>query len=190
MKNDPEYEADFQRLIIEQRIDRHEFFRDLQDDFGFDEPPLYAQYHQLSFLDGLPTAEKNAVLIRAAVRHLRTLIDHSTALYCMLSIQGWDEWQNNGLLDPRFFIAAPDHHPDPAGPRGILDYLHFNPPTSPYSAFVADALDNDPSLITQEAPQHDHRVYVRPTPLVHHLPDLPLNPAKRPHAFSSAPRTA
>jgi hypothetical protein len=163
MTDDPEHEADFQRLIIEQKIDRHEFFRDLPDDFGFDEPPLYAHYHQLRFLDNLPTDEKNAILIRAGVRHLRALIDHSRDLYCMLSIQGWDEWENDGLLDPRFFGAAPAHRPDPADPRGVLDYLHFNPPTSPYSAFVADALDHDPSLIVQENTTYEPRVYVRPT---------------------------
>lgn len=65
---------------------------------------------------------------------------------------------------PQILHRRPRPPPRPRRPRGILDYLHFNPPTSPYSAFVADALDNDPSLITQEAPQHDHRVYVRPTP--------------------------
>ncbi|WP_433462419.1 hypothetical protein [Spirillospora sp. CA-128828] len=165
MKDAPEYEADFQRLITEQRIDRHEFFGNLPDDFGYDEPPLYAQYHQLRFLNSLPTDEKNGVLVRAAVRHLRTLIDHGHDLYCMLSIQGWDEWENGGLLDPRFFNAAPDHRPDPRDPRTILDCLRFDPPTSRYSAFVANALDHDPALIFHEniASHDEPRVYVRPT---------------------------
>ena len=58
MKDDPEYEADFQRLITEQGIGRHEFSRDLPEGFGFDEPPLYAHYGQLGFLDGYPSRRR------------------------------------------------------------------------------------------------------------------------------------
>ncbi|WUI02410.1 hypothetical protein OHR68_11595 [Spirillospora sp. NBC_00431] len=162
------YEAEFRRLITEQRLDPPVFFRDLPDAFGYDEPPLYAHYHQLGFLDALPTAEKNHVLIRAAVRHLRALVEHKTRqdIYCMLSIQRWDEWENGGLIDPRFFTAFLTRRPDPADPRGVLDYLIFNAPTSHYSAFTATALHHDPTLTIHEdihSTPHEPRVYVRPS---------------------------
>ncbi|MGH3243419.1 MAG: hypothetical protein ACRDNL_23780 [Spirillospora sp.] len=163
-----EYEPEFRRLVAVQRIEPSGVCRDLPADFGFDEPPLYAHYDQLGFLDALPIAEMNHVLIRAAVRHLRALIEHQTRpdIYCMLSIQRWDEWEDGGLLDPRFFTASLSHRPAPADPRCVLDYLTFDAPTSHYSTFTAVALHHDPTLTIHEdihSTPHEPRVYVRPT---------------------------
>ncbi|GAB2713504.1 hypothetical protein GCM10027089_41780 [Nocardia thraciensis] len=71
---------------------------------------------------------------------------------------------DSGLFTPAFWYTNPSTRPDPADPRGILDYLIFHPPTSRYSKVVADALDHDPAFLIQDDEGTDpwkRRVYVR-----------------------------
>lgn len=165
MHIDPRFAADFARLIHHQRLDDLDAF--LKPVELFDEPPLCSRLDQLAFLDGLPTEQKNRLLIRAAVAHLPRIVEHGRGhdFSCMVSILGWDEFEDGGLIRPAFWYTNPSNRPDPADPRGILDYLHFNPPTSRYSMFVADALDHDPAyLIHDDDAETDpwtRRVYVR-----------------------------
>ena len=166
MDIDPRFEADFARLIHEQSLDDLDAF--LKPLELFDEPPLYSMYSQLTFLDGLTVEQKNRLLIRAAVAHLERIVDHCRGhdFYCMVSVLGWDEFDEGGLVDPRFWNADPTTRPNPDDPRGVLDYLRFHPPTSRYSTFVADALDHDPDYLIYEDedmtdPWKPRRVYVR-----------------------------
>ncbi|SPT49673.1 Imm15 family immunity protein [Actinomadura madurae] len=162
---DPRFAADFARLIHHQLLDDFDSFLKRVDDF--DEPPLYTQYAQLAFLGGLTTEQKNRLLIRAAVAHLPRIVEHGHGhdFYCMVSILGWDEFENGGLIRPAFWYTNPSTRPDPGDPRGILDYVQFNPPASRYSVFVAGALDHDPGyLIHDDSGTGDpwmRRVYVR-----------------------------
>jgi hypothetical protein len=162
---DPRFAVGFARLIHQQLLDDLDSFLEPVEDF--DEPPLYSQYAQLAFLDGLTTDQKNRLLIRAAVAHLPRIVGHGRGhdFYCMVSILDWGDFEDGGLICPAFWYTNPSTRPALADPRGILDYVHFNPPTSHYSRFVADALDHDPAyLIHDDSGTGDpwtRRVYVR-----------------------------
>jgi hypothetical protein len=74
-------------------------------------------------------------------------------IYCMVSVLGWHDLDDGGLVRPAFWYADPHTRPDPADPRGILDYLTFTEPTSRYGAFAADAVDHDPACCGPDGPQ-------------------------------------
>ncbi|WP_406300700.1 Imm15 family immunity protein (plasmid) [Embleya sp. NBC_00888] len=166
MEVDPKYADGFARLIRQERLDDFDGF--LRPVELFDEPPLWSRYDRLTFLDGLPVEEKNRLLIRAAAAHLPRIVEHGRGHHfvCMSTVLGWDEFDEGGLLRPAFWYADPRTRPDPADPRGILDYLRFAPVTSDRGRFVAEALDHDPNLpVTEDEAGVDAaiwRVYVRP----------------------------
>lgn len=162
---DARFAADFARLIHQERLDDVDRF--LKPVELFDEPPLYSRFGQLAFLDGLPVEQKNRLLIRAAAAHLHQIVEHGREhdFYCMLCILvDFDTVDGSGLLIPAFWYTNPSTRPDPTDPRGILDYLVFDLPTSHYSGVVADALDHDPAFVIQDDEGTDiwgRRVYVR-----------------------------
>lgn len=164
MHLDPRFAAGFARLIRHQRLDALDSFLESVDDF--DEPPLYSQFAQLAFLDGLTTEQKNRLLIRAAVAHLPRIAEHLRGhdFFCMVSIVNWADFEDGGLITPAFFCTDLSVRPRSADPRGVLDYIPFTPPTSRYSTFVADALGHDPAYLIHDDPGKDlwtTRVYVR-----------------------------
>jgi hypothetical protein len=134
----------------------------------FAEAPLYSQDAQVSFLDGLPVRERNTVLIRFAVKHLKTLIlyraEHFAAsdddFVAMVSIMGWEHHDPDvDLLVPYLWSANPS--------RLELTGALLTPATTACSAFVAQALGNDPAYAIHEGYHSGHppyldRVYVRP----------------------------
>ena len=162
---DPAVKAGFRHLLELEGLDRlDELMR--VDDF-FEELPLYSRYAQLSFLDGLPVAERNRLLVRAAVSYLPVVLDHARDYYagrdrdyfCMVAVQSWEDFDEGGLVTPYLWFANPS--------RGVFDHLRFDPPQSSYSAFVAEALDHDPSFMLNEGLRdlpggpYVERVYVR-----------------------------
>lgn len=90
--------------------------------------------------------------IRAAAAHLPVIVEHGWGhdFFCMLSILDWADFGHGGLVTPTFFHTNSGTRPDLRDPRGILYYLRFDPPTGRYSAFVADALDDDPDYLVSE----------------------------------------
>jgi hypothetical protein len=164
MQIDPRFAAGFERLIRDQFLDDLDGFLTRVE--LFDEPPLYSRFDQLTFLDGVPVEERNRLLVRAAAAHLPAIVGHARGhdSFCMLSILGWEDFDGGSLITPTFFVTNPSTRPDPEDPRGILDYLCFDPPTSHYSAFVADALEHDPRYLIHEdlgSTPGVMRVYVR-----------------------------
>lgn len=148
MEMDGRFRGAFARLLADQ---------DLADLDGlmeyrgyFDELPLYSTYPQIAFLAPLPAEERNRVLIRTAAAHLDAVLHHSLMFYagrehdhfCAVAITEWDEFDAGGLVTPRFWYANPS--------RGVFDHLVLDPPTSGYSAFVADCLDRDPAYALAE----------------------------------------
>lgn len=167
MELDPRFKAEFEQLIRLQELDQLEGFMAPID--LFDEPPLYSRFSQVAFLDGLPPAEKNRVLIRAAAWYLPVIVKYSREFhagrendfFCMLSIVDWEDFDEGGLLAPTFWYTNPS--------QGILDQIRLEPPNSAYSTFVAEALDHDPSFLVWEdlaslpgTPYYE-RVYVQLT---------------------------
>ncbi|PSK97177.1 hypothetical protein CLV63_109181 [Murinocardiopsis flavida] len=164
MDDDAAIAAGFRRLLHEQGLDRLDTFREPLS--TFDEPPLYARYDQLGFLDGLPVPERNRRLIRAAAAHLRAIVAHISGhgTWCMLAIHGWEGFDAGGLLRPTFCTASLESRPDPRDPRTVLDYLRFDPPQSRFSAFTAHALADTPDCAIEEdlvSTPGVQRVYVR-----------------------------
>jgi Immunity protein 15 len=141
MDLDPRFRADFEQLVRVEGLDRLD---DLMVTSLFEEVPLYSRYAHVAFLDPLPVAERNRLLIRAAAWYLPVILAHAAASYagrdhdyfCMLAVSSWDDFDGGGLVSPAFWYTNPS--------RGVLDQLRREPPTSPYSSFVADALDRDP----------------------------------------------
>lgn len=148
VRMEPRFRADFERLLAEQ---------DLTDLDGlmtypgyFDELPLYSSYDQLAFLDDLTVPERNRVLVRAGAAHLGTILEHARHYYagrpfdyhCELSVTEWDEFEEGGLITPRFLYLNPS--------RGYFKHAQYTPPTSPYSDFVATCLDHDPDYTLSE----------------------------------------
>lgn len=167
---DETFQSEFARLLREEELDNLEYFMAPP---LFAEEPLYSQYSQVSFLDGLSVRERNAVLIRAAVKHLHTLIDYSKAYFAgrdydfvaMVSIQGWDRMDPAvDLLTPYLWSANPS--------RLEVSGRLLAPPATACSAFVAGALGDDPAYAIHEGYHHGYpligmdpyldRVYARP----------------------------
>jgi hypothetical protein len=145
---DPRFRDDFQRLLAERgllELDRYMEYPDY-----FDEPPLYTEDSQVAFLDGLSFEERNRQLIRAAIVHLGTLLDHSRAhfagreydYFCAVTVTGWEFFEDGDLLIPRFWFANPS--------RGVFDYVRLGPPVSEQSLFVSRCLDDDPEYLLNE----------------------------------------
>jgi hypothetical protein len=113
----------------------------------FDELPLFAQDAEVAFLDELPPAERNRVLIRAAAGHLDTILEHSRAFYagrdydyfCAVTVTGWEYAEDGEVVVPRFWYANPSH--------GVFDHARIGPPDSPQSRFVAECLDHSPRYL-------------------------------------------
>jgi Immunity protein 15 len=142
----------------------------------FDEVPLYSRFDQLSFLDGLDSAEQNRLLIRAAVLHLAKIVDYAGRAFegrddpClrMVSITGWwdsdaDGWTSTDgttrLLTPNFWIGNLR--------SAQMQSFTMDSASGKSAQFVADALDRDPDYVLFEgwsAPGPDRflrRVYVQ-----------------------------
>lgn len=148
MEIDPRFSEQFQRLL-----DKHDLtkFDRLMDYHGyFDELPLFAQYDEVSFLDGFPLEERNRILIRAAVAHLATILDYSRKYYagrdydyfCAVTVTGWEWVEEGDVVIPRFWYANPSH--------GVFNYLQLDPPDSEYGRFVAACLDHNPDYVIND----------------------------------------
>ncbi|RZQ65975.1 Imm15 family immunity protein [Amycolatopsis suaedae] len=135
---DPRFRDDIERLLADG--DLLDLDPLLSYDGYFDELPLFATYAQIAFLDGLPPAERDRVLVRAAVAHLERILAHAAGhpdFFCAVTVTGWDE----PLLVPRFWRANPS--------RGVFEYLRLSPPAGA-AAVVAGLLGHDPDYVLHE----------------------------------------
>ena len=161
MELDAKFKTKLERLIEMEGLNDLEQFTEPVE--LFEEVPLYSRFSQLSFLEGLPSSEKNRILIRAGAQHLRVILEYLTRRdcdsFCMLTIRDWEDFPQGGLITPAFWYTNPS--------QGILDQMRLQPPSSTYSNFVAEALDHDPSLKIDEylsflpGEPHVERVYVQ-----------------------------
>lgn len=165
MELDRRYKTHFERLIKLEGLDDLSQFKDQVE--LFEEVPLYSRFSQLSFLKGLPSVEKNRILIRAGAWYVRVIIgslrescvgrDYDS--FCMLSIRDWEDFPEGGLITPAFWCANPS--------QGVLEHIRLQPPNSAYSKFVAESLGRDPSFKINECldflpgEPHVERVYVQ-----------------------------
>lgn len=137
------FKRDFENLI---RVEGLDLLEDLMTASTFEEVPICSRDARLSFLGDLPPASKNRLLVQAARWYLGVIIKFSESYFagraydyfCMLSVTDWESFEEDDLVRVSFWHTNPS--------RGILGYLEFEPPRSKYSAFVADALDRDPSF--------------------------------------------
>jgi Immunity protein 15 len=145
---DPRFRSQIQDLI-----DKHDLskFDRLMGYHGyFDELPLFTRYAEVSFLHELPVAERNRILIRAAVAHLGVILDYSRTFYegrdhdyfCAVTVTGWEYVAEGDVVIPRFWYANPSH--------GVFDYVKLDPPDSEYSRFVADCLEHSPDYVIND----------------------------------------
>lgn len=124
-----------------------------------EELPLYATLREVEFLGDLPVPEQNRVLIQAAAAQLRVILDHAAEhepdYFCAVTIDFWDEFDEGGLITPRFLYANPA--------REFFQNVSLLPARSAYSAFTAECLDHsldyvlheqvDVSLMRREPPE-------------------------------------
>jgi hypothetical protein len=117
----------------------------------YDELPLFARYSEVSFLDHISPEQRNRVVVRAAVAHLKTILDHSQTFYagreydyfCAITVENWDWFHEDGSpVVPKFFYGNPSH--------GLFDYLELRAPTSDESRFVAESLDHSPAYVIND----------------------------------------
>ncbi|WP_156960760.1 Imm15 family immunity protein [Amycolatopsis taiwanensis] len=112
----------------------------------YEELPLYATLGEVEFLDGLPVPEQNAVLIRAAAAHLAVILDYAAGresdYFCAVTIDFWDEYDDGGLITPRFLYANPA--------REFFQNMSLLPAKSAYSAFTAECLDHSAEYVLHE----------------------------------------
>lgn len=148
---DPRYEEQIEDLLKEQDLwDLDDLMLlDRLDDF--DEVPLYSRFDQLSFLDGVSMADGNRILIRAAVRHLGQVIEHSRSyfesrdrdFFCMVSITDWDSSDGTSdWLQPALWLARPSNP--------VMAPMRIYEPRSAHSRFVAEAIDGEPDYLINE----------------------------------------
>jgi Immunity protein 15 len=155
---DPAYRPAIEALLRAEGLDDLD---DLSTVSTFDEVPLYSRYDQVDFAPALTTDQTNRLLITAAAWYLGVLYERNKDrdYYCMVSVLGWADQAGGGLLSPNFWLTRPS--------TGTLAHLRFNPPTSEYSAYTADALDGDPDYTLAEGLSHlpggpyVERVYIR-----------------------------
>ncbi|WP_370948131.1 Imm15 family immunity protein [Amycolatopsis sp. cg5] len=138
----------FEELLREQGL--LDLDRLMTHDGYFTEPSLFNTYAQVSFLDDLPLDERNRALVRAAVEHLGTILDHARKFYagrtldffCAVTVTGWEYLDEGDPLMPRFWIANPS--------RGAFDHVRLAPPSWDESAMVAGWLDHDPAYLLND----------------------------------------
>lgn len=115
----------------------------------YEELPLYATLSEVDFLAELPVAQQNRVLIRTAVAQLRVVLDHAatrgeTDYFCAVTTDFWDEFDDGGLITPRFLYANPA--------REFFQNVVLLPARSRYSEFTAAALDHSPEYVLNDQP--------------------------------------
>lgn len=113
---------------------------------AYEELPLYATLREVEFFDGLPVPEQNRVLIQAAAAHLQVILDYAAGreadYFCAVTIDFWDEFDDGGLITPRFLYANPA--------REFFQNLSLVPANSAYSAFTAECLDHSADYVLCE----------------------------------------
>lgn len=124
----------------------------------YEELPLYATIGEVDFLGDLPVPERNRVLIQAAAAHLRVILDYAAEresdYFCAVTIDFWDEFDEGGLIVPRFLYANPA--------REFFQNVSVLPAKSSYSAFASECLDHSPDYVLHE--QVDASLMKRRTP--------------------------
>ncbi|MGI4895213.1 MAG: hypothetical protein ACRYF3_08890 [Janthinobacterium lividum] len=149
----------FEKLLTDEKLtDMRQFGRiDV-----IDEPPLFSRLSRIDFLSGLPLAEQNRQLIRAAVWHYERTCSYlakhpdqtSPDILNLVSVTDWwvDHPQGGGepntngqvdLLRPHFWLADLSH-PD-------LSAWHVRKPRTMCGAFVQEVLDHSTDYEVFEA---------------------------------------
>ena len=86
-----------------------------------------------------------AVLIRAAAAHLAVILDHAAGLedyFCAVTIDFWDEFDDGGLVTPRFLYANPA--------REFFQNVRLLPGTSGYSRFTEECLESADYVVNDQ----------------------------------------
>jgi hypothetical protein len=145
MLPDPRFAADFRRLVRKEGLDDLDALMTVK---SYQALPLFSRSSHISFLDGLSTAEKNVVLIRAGAWYLTVVMQHAFSLaaepdlYCALSVHDRIAYEDGDLLDIRFFLTNPS--------KGHLDLSLLASPDSGFARYVGDCLDNNPAFVVKE----------------------------------------
>ncbi|HKS47835.1 MAG TPA: Imm15 family immunity protein [Amycolatopsis sp.] len=112
----------------------------------YEELPLFATLREVEFLGDLPVPEQNRVLIQAAAAHLRVILDYAAEresnYFCAVTIDFWDDFDDGGLITPRFLYANPA--------REFFGNLTVFPAKSGYSGFTSECLDHSPEYVLHE----------------------------------------
>lgn len=157
------YLSNFEQLVDDEGLRNFSgFTRPIET---FDEPPLYSRISQLAFLGDLDARERAEQLIRAAVWHLRRLVDYieearfdtKPDFLCMLSIVDWEQLDDDGMITPAFWYT---HRR-----REMLELIPLASPESWRACFVLEVLNGDETLTVHDSPGDPmDRVYVQYEP--------------------------